>query len=57
MHTPENGTRSLFTLLDVLQMDAALTVFEPSCSAQFNKGNGVLALIRFVTVGLLEPQR
>lgn len=49
MHTPENDTRSLFTQLS--------QCLNHHVQLSFNKGNGVLALIRFVTVGLLEPQR
>lgn len=56
MHaSEERQAQSVYTADDVLQIHAALTGSAPWL--RFNKANGNLALIRFVTVGLLVPQR
>lgn len=51
----ERQAQSVYTTDDVLHIHAALTGSAPWL--RFNKANGNLALIRFVTVGLLVPQR
>lgn len=51
----ERQAQSVYTADDVLQIHTALAGPAPWLS--FNKANGNLALIRFVTVGLLVPQR